>query len=50
MERTAATDTFFAEFQLARAVTGGDYAVMAFGNSGAMADELVALVESGTPG
>jgi uncharacterized protein YhfF len=47
MERTAASDAFFAEFRSASAIASSDYDVVAFGNSHAMADELVALVESG---
>lgn len=47
MERTPATDAFFATFQLTREIANGDYVVVAFGDSDTMADELVALVESG---
>ena len=48
MERTAATDTFFSEFQSATGITSNDYVVVAFGNSAAMSDELLELVERGT--
>lgn len=48
MERTAATDEFFAEFRSARAIANDDYVVAVFGNTAGMADELVSLVESGT--
>jgi uncharacterized protein YhfF len=48
VERTPATNAFFAEFRLTREIANSDYVVVAFGDSGAMADELVALVESGS--
>jgi uncharacterized protein YhfF len=46
VEHTAATDGFFAEFQAARAIANGDYDVTSFGNTAAINDELLALVES----
>lgn len=47
MKRTAASEAFFGEFRAARSVVSHDYDLVAFGNSEAMSEQLVALVERG---
>ena len=47
MEKTPATDGFWAEFTAARGTTDADYTVVAFGDTAEMADELLVLVLSG---
>ena len=42
--KTDATDSFFRAFKADAGVDAGDYAVVAFGDSAAMADELLELV------
>ena len=47
MDKTPITEAFWAEFRAATGVEAGDYTVVAFGDSGVMADELAWLVLSG---
>ena len=48
MEKTPATNSYWAEFIAASGVTAVDYTVVAFGDAAELADELVELVLSGT--
>ncbi len=47
LEKTPATNDYWTEFITATGNVAADYTVVAFGDSAAMADELVALVISG---
>jgi uncharacterized protein YhfF len=47
MDKTAATEAFWAEFKIAARLDHDDYAVAAFGDSVEMMDKLAALVETG---
>ena len=47
MEKTPSTNDFWTEFVTAIGTAAADYTVVAFGDTAAMADELVALVISG---
>lgn len=48
MDKTEATENFWTAYRLATGWTGVDYDVIQFGDSAAMADELLALVLAGT--
>jgi len=48
MQRTPATDAYWRAFTTAVATTADDYDVATFGDSPALADELLALVLAGT--
>ena len=48
MEKTRATDTYWADFTVASGVKDTDYTVVAFGDSTELANELVELALAGT--
>jgi uncharacterized protein YhfF len=47
MAKSETTDSYWRDFVTATGTTAADYAVVAFGDTAAMADALVALVRSG---
>jgi len=47
VEKSPSTDAYWAEFIAATGTVAADYTVVAFGDSAALADQLVALVISG---